>query len=685
MHHTTLQFLTSFGLDRKVDSILDSFLRQVYIIFGGDKGYFSEQNRYGQMSIICHFSFEMHESGEIETRIDSADDSTDIPTALLEHGLLLDEPAIANFDNPLDIYREEIGCIDLQTLELLAGQLAAALDDASLFSQLEEANRDLEEKVKQRTAELESNNKLLHNAKQQALQAAEAKAVFLSNMSHEIRTPISQIILAAEMLCDSGIGSEGLENAQVIVNSSKFLLSLVNDILNLSKLESGKVVINHIPFNLFETISITMDAFAVHKDVRVAYYIPSDIPQVVVGDEIRIRQILTNLVSNAIKFTQRGHVLVHMTLIDEKEDTDSYHINFKVIDTGTGIAEGNISKIFQRFEQEKDSTSRTYGGTGLGLSICQNLCTLMGSKIALLSKLDHGSTFEFSIKFEKPPQDTSDKLAVAHVLKANPTILLLEELKSHSSDRSVLALQLETMRAHIDCRAISGPSNFNPYSLVVIDLSTTDQSITEVCSGRSVRSGLPIVVIHTKDQLPAVEKFSRSTKLNLFTLIHPYKQSSLYHLIQNGLSKPTLEAITEAGPKVASDIGNTSIKAKADLKILLAEDNLVNQAVFRTMVTKLGYSIDIADNGRVAVEMCRNKLYDVIFMDIRMPVMDGLEATRHIRRRYGSLDSLNTLTEDDSAEQEELIDSCVIPKLFVPPTIIGLRYDLISHCEKRFF
>ncbi|KAI9144028.1 hypothetical protein BKA69DRAFT_1122679 [Paraphysoderma sedebokerense] len=732
IHHTTLQFVTSFGLERKVENILETFLRQIYTIFGGDAGYFVEQTRHGQVSVVCGFSFRKQDTGEIETRIISADDlSEDIPTALLSYGLLLNETKIKDLDSlwgaqddEIDVYLQDRSdtlssvlllptfnmrglyrrhdnvsgvdsdFIDLQILNLLAGQLAAALDGARsrpytrLFSELEEANRNLEDKVMQRTAELELNNKLLQDANQHAMQAAEAKTVFLSNMSHEIRTPISQVTLAAEMLCETNMRDEDRENAQIILNSSKLLLSLVNDILDLSKLENGKVVIEYVPFNLFEIIQITTDAFAVDKNVLVAYYIPPEIPPFVVGDGLRIRQILTNLVGNAVKFTQCGHVLVRLTLIKNTDDPNCYNISLKVIDTGTGIAPENIEKIFKRFEQEKDSITRTYGGTGLGLSICRNLCTLMGSNITVSSKLDYGSTFEFSVRFGVPESNIPAKSSFAHILKDRSRILLLEGSNCISDDPSVLALQLETMGAQIDRQPVSSHVNSN-YDLIVIDISSANESINQIYAAQ--RPGLPILVIHTKEQQSVVEAGARLNNLIVSTLIYPYKQSSLYRRIQDALSTKTSEiqserlAIQTESSAVDDD---TSRKRKAALKILLAEDNLVNQKVFRTMISKLGYSVDIAENGKVAVDMCSKKLYDVIFMDMRMPIMDGLEATREIRSFYSSLRSSNGFNESESEntaspQLEASADPSIIVKSVSQPIIIGLSADVMPENQKE--
>lgn len=321
-----LNLVSSFSVERRTETIIENFLSKVYDMYGGDIGYFVERNRFGQMAVICGFSFDKDDSG-VNVCVFHLDDSTeesDIPKAALEYALSFREVNVTDFtmDTKENSLSEYLGSrvdlldsvlilpvtspgspkrkilyierhqpfnsshqsIDSFALELLAQQFATSLECARLFGELESEKRELDKKVKERTRELECKNRLLEKAKDEALKAASAKSVFLSNMSHEIRTPISQAITAAQLLAETNLTPEGKEYASIIINSGQLLLSLVNDILDSSKLENGKVVLETIEFDLFHTIQISVDAFTVDKDVRIAYYIPRDFNHVVLGE-----------------------------------------------------------------------------------------------------------------------------------------------------------------------------------------------------------------------------------------------------------------------------------------------------------------------------------------------------------------------------------------------------------------
>ncbi|KAI9136493.1 hypothetical protein BKA69DRAFT_144812 [Paraphysoderma sedebokerense] len=512
-------------------------------------------------------------------------------------------------------------------------------------------NRSLEHEVNRRTAELEQKTLQLERANIVALEAANAKAVFLSNMSHEIRTPISQVILASELLTETISSVEGKEYANIITSSGRLLLNLVNDILDFSKLESGKVILEEISFNLHGLIQITMDAFSTEKDCRVGHYISEDTPMYVIGDETRLRQILTNLVSNAIKFTNRGFVMLFVTSQHTAEQ--SYDIQFRIIDTGCGIAADKIDKIFGRFEQEDGSITRKFGGTGLGLSICQNLCHLMGSRLTVQSQPNHGSTFSFTLHF----QQAVDPIICSpffHTVSMQPKVLLLQATSSLFESKSVLAYQLETMGCITECWRLEvyNPPESLPYRLVVVDLVDYNCCHVSLILRVLQSSRAPILLIHSTSQIKFVNEIltdyadqsSNATSDTLIrTLCHPYKQSSLFRVISGLLSEVAMidsrldqvkADVTQPKPThEESTILKSPEESNGDRKIhiLLAEDNPINQRIICTMINQLGYTVDVAEDGMIAVQMAREKYYDLILMDVRMPNMNGLEATRQIR------------------------------------------------------
>ncbi|KAI9136556.1 hypothetical protein BKA69DRAFT_1129024 [Paraphysoderma sedebokerense] len=745
---TNMKFISTFGLERRFDTILETFLVELHEMVGGSRGYFVEKNRFDQLNVICEIQFDKTMDGLdiINVRgIEDCHGRESIPVAALEHGL--EQPEITIWDFDLDdidddtwnaflsdqiktlssvlilpittpdsgknkmIYIENVrqSTVDLRIIELLAQHLASSLDSARLnsniydfkfdnlthmlcsrlFEELQNTNQFLERRVIERTAELEQKSLLLEQAKAEALEAASAKSLFLSNMSHEIRTPISQVILASELLEDTNLSFQGKEYVNIITNSGRLLLNLVNDILDLSKFESGKMVLENEPFNLGELIQITIDAFTVDRDIRVGYYIQETTPAILMGDETRLRQIISNLVSNAIKFTTEGYVLLYVTS-EKVNGEDLYDVQFRVIDTGSGIATDKIDRIFERFEQEDDSITRKFGGTGLGLAICQNLCTLMGSNITVESKLGSGSTFMFTIRFQAADNQISSTSVFRHSIATDPKIIILETDSYQYQGISVLNYQLATMGCPAkSCFIGDDDIELTSCDVVMVDLSScpsigSDNNQDLPISTTVLNSPIPVIFVHSTSQDRFLNQYlDYINRPHSHKLRHAYKQSSLFRLVRTLLNGKIDRLVdsgissTSRGELVPSVSMQTLLEHETDdsrsdisveyqqINILLAEDNSVNQRIIANMASKLGYSIDIADDGASAVNMAKKNHYHLILMDVRMPNMDGLEATRQIR-------SFNSDVYFNCNEMPAQV-----------PFIAGLSADVLSENQKE--